>query len=166
MTLNGVTELAEIRKIGTADQMIVHAYLSGATLRELQNIDGRTHERIRQVLLREGVPLRQTGKRASVKEQPIFTGRISKFYDAIPEMKRMYTEDSASLQAIATKFSTTPMTVRKLLIDAGVLMRARGPRAVMRETKPRSQEITSEQFDKYAAIIGTENAAKIAEIDA
>lgn len=150
--------MAEIKKIGDADQMIIHMYTSdeNVTLRQLQKIDGRSWERIRQVLLRAGVPMRPPGKRKQEK-QPVFTGRIYKFYDVIPEMKRLYTDDGASLLTIANSFNTTPMTVRKLLVDAGVQMRARGPRAVVRESKGGS----SEQVSAYVKI-----AAETSENDA
>ena len=119
--------MAEIKKIGDAEQMIIHMYLNGATLRELQKVDGRTHERIRQILLQAQVPMRPTGKRKQEKH-PVFVGRISKFYDVIPEMVRHYECQKESLLTIANLFNTTPMTVRKLLVDAGVTMRSRGPR--------------------------------------
>ena len=119
--------MAEIKKIGDAEQMIIHMYLNGATLRELQKVDGRTHERIRQILLQAQVPMRPTGKRKQEKH-PVFVGRISKFYDVIPEMVRHYEGQKESLLTIANLFNTTPMTVRKLLVDAGVTMRSRGPR--------------------------------------
>ena len=119
--------MAEIKKIGDAEQMIIHMYLNGATLRELQKVDGRTHERIRQILLQAQVPMRPTGKRKQEKH-PVFVGRISKFYDVIPEMVQHYEGQKESLLTIANLFNTTPMTVRKLLVDAGVTMRSRGPR--------------------------------------
>lgn len=119
--------MAEIKKIGDAEQMIIHMYLNGATLRELQKVDGRTHERIRQILLQARVPMRPTGKRKQEKH-PVFVGRISKFYDVIPEMVQHYEGQKESLLTIANLFNTTPMTVRKLLVDAGVTMRSRGPR--------------------------------------
>lgn len=139
--------MAEIKKIGDAEQMIIHMYLNGATLRELQKVDGRTHERIRQILLQAQVPMRPTGKRKQEKH-PVFVGRISKFYDVIPEMVQRYEGQKESLLTIANLFNTTPMTVRKLLVDAGVTMRSRGPRAVVRENKGGS----SEQVSAYVKI--------------
>jgi predicted transcriptional regulator len=99
--------------VGQEDE-VVRAYEAGATVTELASTYGCSTTTVREVLQERGVELRNRGPRSPLD------GRHA-------EVAAAY-EAGATVRELVERFGANQRTVRKVLADAGVVMRRTGPR--------------------------------------
>jgi DNA-binding CsgD family transcriptional regulator len=100
--------------VGSEDE-IAEAYRAGATTTELAERYGCSHESIRAVLQEQGVAARARGPRSPLD------GREDEVVAAY--------EAGGTVRDLAERFGANVRTIRKVLTDRGVAMRARGRRS-------------------------------------
>ena len=99
--------------VGQEDE-VVRAYEAGATVTSLASTYGCSTTTVREVLQAQGVELRSPGPRSPL------AGREAEVVAAY--------EAGATVRELVDAFGANQRTVRKVLADAGVVMRRTGPR--------------------------------------